>query len=91
MVLLGDDWPYGVETAIDGALLGRFYERYADHAVNAGHQVVYLVTGEPAHRPTTGAGSHERPGRLEAQRPWLATAAAASFGRLRVEVGAARR
>lgn len=44
-VLLGDDWPYGVETAIDGALLGRFYERYADHAVNAGRRVVYLITG----------------------------------------------
>lgn len=46
-VLLGDDWPYGAETAIDGALLGRFYERYADHAVNAGQQVIYLITGEP--------------------------------------------
>jgi phosphate transport system protein len=46
-VLLDDAWPYGVETAIDGALLGRFYERYADHAVNAGQQVIYLITGEP--------------------------------------------
>jgi phosphate transport system protein len=46
-ILLDDDWPYGAETAIDGALLGRFYERYADHAVNAGQQVVYLITGEP--------------------------------------------
>jgi phosphate transport system protein len=46
-ILLHDDWPYGAETAIDGALLGRFYERYADHAVNAGEQVVYLVTGAP--------------------------------------------
>jgi phosphate transport system protein len=45
-LLLADDWPYGVETAIDGTLLGRFYERYADHAVNAGRRVVYLVTGE---------------------------------------------
>ena len=45
-VLLDDDWPYGVETAIDGALLGRFYERYADHAVNVGRRVVFLVTGE---------------------------------------------
>ena len=45
-VLLDDDWPYGAETAIDGALLGRFYERYADHAVNVGHHVVYLVTGK---------------------------------------------
>jgi phosphate transport system protein len=46
-VLLDDDWPYGAETAIDGALLGRFYERYADHAVNIGEQLIYLVTGEP--------------------------------------------
>jgi phosphate transport system protein len=45
-VLLHDDWPYGAETAIDGALLGRFYERYADHAVNIGEQVVYLITGQ---------------------------------------------
>jgi len=44
-VLLGKDWPYGAETAIDGALLGRFYERYADHAVNAGRHVVYHITG----------------------------------------------
>ncbi|MET8149269.1 phosphate signaling complex protein PhoU [Actinoplanes sp. NPDC049668] len=46
-VLLHDDWPYGAETAIDGALLGRFYERYADHAVNAGQQMIYMITGEP--------------------------------------------
>ncbi|GFJ91069.1 phosphate transport system regulatory protein PhoU [Phytohabitans rumicis] len=47
-ILLGKDWPYGAEAAIDGALLGRWYERFADHAVNAGNQVVYLVTGESA-------------------------------------------
>jgi phosphate transport system protein len=46
-VMLDDDWPYGAETAIDGALLGRFYERYADHAVNVGEQLVFLVTGAP--------------------------------------------
>lgn len=46
-ILLDDDWPYGAETAIDGALLGRFYERYADHAVNVGEQMIYLITGEP--------------------------------------------
>jgi phosphate transport system protein len=45
-VMLSQDWPMGVEAAIDGALLGRFYERYADHAVNVGHHVVFLVTGE---------------------------------------------
>lgn len=46
-ILLADDWPYGAETAIDGALLGRFYERYADHAVNTGEHMVYMITGQP--------------------------------------------
>ncbi|MFE9694436.1 phosphate signaling complex protein PhoU [Micromonospora sp. NPDC005806] len=50
-VLLGDDWPYGVETAIDATQLGRFYERFADHAVNAGEHVVYLITGQAAPSP----------------------------------------
>ncbi|WP_127498369.1 phosphate signaling complex protein PhoU [Actinoplanes solisilvae] len=45
-ILLDDDWPYGAETAIDGALLGRFYERYADHVVNIGEQLVFLITAE---------------------------------------------
>jgi phosphate transport system protein len=40
------DWSHGVESAVDAALLARFYERYADHAVNAGRHVIYLVTGE---------------------------------------------
>jgi phosphate transport system protein len=46
VVLLGSAWKHGVESAIDGALLGRFYERYADHAVNAGHHMYFFVTGE---------------------------------------------
>lgn len=46
VVLLGAAWKRGVESAIDGALLGRFYERYADHAVNAGHHMYFLTTGE---------------------------------------------
>ncbi|HEY2794042.1 MAG TPA: phosphate signaling complex protein PhoU [Micromonosporaceae bacterium] len=46
--MLGAAWRHGVEAAIDGALLGRYYERYADHAVNAANQVIYLVTGETA-------------------------------------------
>jgi phosphate transport system protein len=45
-VLLSPDWPMGVEAAIDGALLGRYYERYADNAVNVGHHVVALLTGK---------------------------------------------
>jgi phosphate transport system protein len=44
--LLSDDWPHGIESAIDVTLLGRFYERFADHAVSVARRVVYLVTGE---------------------------------------------
>lgn len=37
---------YGPQTAVDVALLARFFERYGDHAVRISHQVVYLVTGD---------------------------------------------
>ena len=46
--LLSEDWPHGVEAAIDITLLGRYYERFADHAVSVAKRVVYLVTGEHA-------------------------------------------
>ena len=52
--LLADSWPYGVETAIDVTLLGRYYERFADHAVSVARRVVYLVTGE-RHVPEASA------------------------------------
>jgi phosphate transport system protein len=45
-LMLGTAWRHGVEPAIDGALLGRWYERFADHAVNAGLHIVYFVTGK---------------------------------------------
>lgn len=45
-VILADDWKGGVEAAIDVTLVGRYYERYADHAVSVARRVVYLVTGE---------------------------------------------
>ncbi|MGZ5417806.1 MAG: phosphate signaling complex protein PhoU [Nocardioides sp.] len=45
-MMLGDDWQHGVEPAVDIALLGRYYERIADHAVSLARRVVYLVTGE---------------------------------------------
>ena len=43
--LLNDTWPHGVEAAVDCALLGRYYERIADHAVLMGSRVIYIVTG----------------------------------------------
>ena len=45
-ILLSDNWPHGIETAIDMTLLGRFYERFADHAVSISRRVYFLVTGE---------------------------------------------
>jgi phosphate transport system protein len=44
--LLGDDWQYGVESAVDIALLGRYYERIADHAVSVANRVIFVVTGQ---------------------------------------------
>ena len=44
--LLYDDWAHGVEAAVDVALLGRYYERIADHAVSVANRVVFVVTGE---------------------------------------------
>ena len=45
-VILSEKWPGGVESAIDVTLVGRYYERFADHAVSVARRVVYLVTGE---------------------------------------------
>ncbi len=47
-VLLETEWTHGMEAAIDITLCGRYYERYADHAVSVAHRVIYLVTGERA-------------------------------------------
>jgi phosphate transport system protein len=44
--LLGDDWQHGVEAAVDIALLGRYYERIADHAVSVANRVIFVVTGQ---------------------------------------------
>jgi phosphate transport system protein len=44
-VLLGEDWPYSVEAAVDVALLGRYYERIADHAASMARRIIYVVTG----------------------------------------------
>jgi phosphate transport system protein len=44
--LLHDHADFPVETAIDVTLIGRYYERYADHAVSVARRIVFLVTGE---------------------------------------------
>jgi phosphate transport system protein len=44
-VLMDKDWPHGVAAAVDVTLLGRFYERFADHAVSVAKRTVFVVTG----------------------------------------------
>jgi phosphate transport system protein len=45
-VLLDDEWEHGIETAVDVTLCGRYYERFADHAVSVAQRVTFLVTGQ---------------------------------------------
>jgi phosphate transport system protein len=50
-LLIDQKWQDGVCSAVDVALLGRFYERFADHAVEIGKRVVFEATGGmPAHK-----------------------------------------
>lgn len=44
--LLDDKWSHGIESAIDMTLIGRYYERFADHAVSISRRVYFLVTGQ---------------------------------------------
>jgi phosphate transport system protein len=51
-LLLSPHWSHGTEAAIDITLLGRYYERYADHAVSVARRVIFVVTGihpDPIH------------------------------------------
>lgn len=54
--LLDREWTYGVPAAVDVALLGRFYERFADHAVEVGRRVVFQATGTLP--PEQGIGTY---------------------------------
>ena len=44
-VLMDREWKHGVAAAVDVTLLGRFYERFADHAVEVARRVIFQVTG----------------------------------------------
>ena len=44
--LLDPNWKHGTETSIDITLIGRYYERFADHAVSVARRVYFLVTGK---------------------------------------------
>lgn len=44
-VLMDKEWKHGVTAAVDVTLLSRFYERFADHAVEVARRVIFQVTG----------------------------------------------
>src|SRR4029078_6235997 len=44
-VLMDREWKHGVAAAVDVPLLSRFYERFADHAVEVARRVIFQVTG----------------------------------------------
>lgn len=58
-LLLADAWTHGIEPAIDITLIGRYYERFADHAVSVARRVIYLVTGEMPEPALPSGGTPE--------------------------------
>lgn len=47
VMVMDREWRHGVPSAIDVTMLGRFYERFADHAVEICRRVNFQVLGEP--------------------------------------------
>jgi phosphate transport system protein len=45
-VLMDREWKHGVTAAVDVTLLSRFYERFADHAVEVARRVIFQATGQ---------------------------------------------
>ncbi len=73
--LFAESRSHGVEPAVHAALVGRYYERFADHAVAIAGQVCYLTTGRVRSHfyplrnpPTRGTDSNIRtPARVAIQ------------------------
>jgi phosphate transport system protein len=51
-IVLSPHWSHGTEASIDMTLLGRYYERYADHAVAVARHTIFIVTGKRPHAET---------------------------------------
>jgi phosphate transport system protein len=56
-ILFAADWSHGVEQAVDAALIGRYYERFADHAVAVASEARYLTSCRLPGSPGVEAGS----------------------------------
>lgn len=44
-VLMDREWRHGTAAAVDVTLLGRYYERFADHAVEISRRIIFAATG----------------------------------------------
>ena len=44
-VLIDREWQHSVSVGVETALLGRFHERFADHAVELGRRVIFMDSG----------------------------------------------
>ncbi|WNG90125.1 phosphate signaling complex protein PhoU [Mycobacterium sp. ITM-2016-00317] len=56
--LMEPQWQHGPTVAADLVLVGRFYERFADHAVEIARRVHFEVTG---HQLLRGGDEHQNP------------------------------
>ena len=45
-MLMNQDWKHSAAAAVDVTLLGRYYERFADHAVEIARRVIFQATGQ---------------------------------------------
>lgn len=53
-VLMDKEWQHGTTAAVDVTLLSRYYERFADHAVEVSRRIIFEATGHfPADHPPT--------------------------------------
>jgi phosphate transport system protein len=44
-LLIDREWKHSISVGVQAALLGRFYERFADHAVEIGRRVIFMLSG----------------------------------------------
>lgn len=45
-VIMNREWKHGIAAAVDVTLLSRYYERFADHAVEISRRVIFQATGQ---------------------------------------------
>ncbi len=55
-VLSNREWKHGTTAAVDVTLLSRYYERFADHAVDVARRIIFAATGHlPVEEPAPPA------------------------------------